>query len=265
MATPKIPKNPYDKKMKNTVRTLASLRHTQAALADKVLPTFHTVSNNNVMAYTKSAGNSTVLVVLNLGAGVVDVTLGGVTPGTYTKWLDSSTVSTDVVSTGDVTEFGTTVSLHLEAKGYRVFVNGSASRFDVNVDGKVDVGDVNYILEYILNPTDDPEPQSSGHKLYVHSDLGWSAYAMYVWSSTTNSDVEAPWPGVTPSGTVSAGGTDWMVFDMSEAYSQGSDTNWIINNNGGGSQYDLMTNYSFTSDVYVRVASNGSYTVSPTP
>ena len=256
-----------DAKMKNTVRTLASLRHTHAALADDVVPTFHTVSNNSVLAYTKAATGSTVLVVLNMGQSAVDVTLGGVTPGSYVKWLDSSTVSAGVITAAEATEFNASPALHLEAKGYRVYAMDSSSRCDVNRDTEVNVGDVNSILDYILSHPDgpDPEPQPTTPKMYVHSELGWSAYAMYVWSSTTNSDVEAPWPGVTPTGTTTISGTEWMVFDMGEAYSQGSDTNWIINNNGGGQQRDLMTNYNFNADAYVRITATGSYTVSPTP
>ncbi|MBQ9465688.1 MAG: hypothetical protein IJU62_01775 [Muribaculaceae bacterium] len=263
----KVNWNTVDSKMKNTVRTLASLRHTQAALADDVVPTFHTVSTNSVLAFTKAAGASTVLVVLNMGQNTVDVTLGGVTPGDYVKWLDSSTVSAGVVTTVETTTLSATPTLRLEGKGYRVMVMGGNSRYDVNRDGAVDVGDVNNVLDYILNNPGGavPDPQPAGHKMYVHSELGWSAYAMYVWSSTTNSDVEAAWPGVTPSGTTTIAGTEWMVFDMSEAYSRGSDTNWIINNNNGGEQYDLMTNYNFSSDTYVRVSASGSYTVSPTP
>ncbi len=49
------------------------------------------------------------------------------------------------------------------------------------------------VLSYRIDDGTDPEPEPDpevGHTLYVHSDLGWTAYAMYVWSTAKNSDVE---------------------------------------------------------------------------
>ena len=94
-------------------------------------------------------------------------------------------------------------------------------------------------------------------KLYVKSDLGWSDYAMYVWPE----DDELPgWPGVTPVGTIAIDGDSWMVYEVTKPYTK-KKTNWIINNNNNGQQYDLMQGYEFTNDTYVRVAADGSFTV----
>ncbi len=110
-------------------------------------------------------------------------------------------------------------------------------------------------------PFEEPDPVE-GYTAYVNSALGWDAYAMYVWSTSKGGDVEAGWPGVAPSGTTTINGKEWIVFKMTKAYSDYNDTNWIINNNGGGSQYDLMSGYDFQADVYITVAADGTFTVS---
>ena len=110
-------------------------------------------------------------------------------------------------------------------------------------------------------PFVEPDPEE-GYTVYVNSALGWDAYAMYVWSNTAGGNVEAGWPGVRPAETKTINGKQWIVFKMTKAYSSYNDTNWIINNNGGGSQFDLMSNYDFQADVYVTVAADGTFTIS---
>ena len=98
-------------------------------------------------------------------------------------------------------------------------------------------------------------------RLYVSSKLGWSAYAMYVWPE----DDELPgWPGIQPIGTENIGGENWLVFEPTKPYTKKA-TNWIINNNGAGEQYDLMSGFNFTQNTFVRVAADGSYTVASGP
>lgn len=105
---------------------------------------------------------------------------------------------------------------------------------------------------------EDPAP-----KMYVKSDLGWSDYSMYVWAG--GDPVEAGWPGVHYASIVNINGEDWMVFEMSRAYSKAAATNWIINNNNNGLQFDLMQGFTFDHDVFVRVAADGSFTASNGP
>ncbi len=98
-------------------------------------------------------------------------------------------------------------------------------------------------------------------RLYVKSDLGWAEYAMYVWPE----DDELPgWPGILPIGTESINGENWLVFEVTKPYTKKS-TNWIINNNGAGSQYDLMQGFNFTKNTFVRVAADGSFTTGDGP
>ena len=99
-------------------------------------------------------------------------------------------------------------------------------------------------------------------KLYVKSDLGWSDYAFYAWAD--GNPVEAEWPGILPVGQETINGETWLVFEPSKPYTRNG-TNWIINNNGGGSQFDLMQGFNFTQNTFVRVAANGAYTVSNGP
>ena len=118
----KINWNSSDAKMKNTVRTLIALRHTQAALADRVEPYFHTSDNPGVLAYTKTSGNSRVLVVMNLSAQAVNVKLNGVSAGNYVKWLNSQTIASGVATKVQSESLSSSPTLSLEAKGYAVYV-----------------------------------------------------------------------------------------------------------------------------------------------
>ena len=99
-------------------------------------------------------------------------------------------------------------------------------------------------------------------KLYVKSDLGWSDYAFYAWAD--GNPVEAEWPGILPVGQETINGETWLVFEPSKPYTRNG-TNWIINNNGGGSQFDLMQGFNFNKNTFVRVAADGAYTVSNGP
>ena len=105
---------------------------------------------------------------------------------------------------------------------------------------------------------EDPAP-----KLFVKSDLGWSDYSMYVWAG--GGDVEAGWPGVHYTSVLTINGETWYEFDMPRIYSTTASTNWIINDNGAGQQYDLMQGYNFDHDTFVRIASDGTFTVSGGP
>ena len=111
-----------DNKMKNTVRTLAALRHTQAALADNVEPYFHSTDNAFVLAYTKTSGDSRVLVVLNFSTSDVNVKLSGVSAGNYAKWLSSKDISAGVATKVNTESLSATPTISLEGKGYAVYV-----------------------------------------------------------------------------------------------------------------------------------------------
>ncbi len=113
-------------KIKNTIRVLVALRHTQAALGGGVeanRPSVKFLSSNvgTVMAYEKKKGDNTVVVILNLGTSAADVTLSDVEEGAYNQVLCSETVSTDVSTITEVT-LSPSSPINIGAKGYKVFV-----------------------------------------------------------------------------------------------------------------------------------------------
>lgn len=119
--------NSVDNKMYNTVRTLAALKHKEAALADgktaadRGTTTMLTTNNGSVMAYVRKKGNSEVLVVLNVGNATA-VTVSGITSGDYTQWLDSKTIASGVSQKS--VKLSATHVINLDAKGYAVYVKG---------------------------------------------------------------------------------------------------------------------------------------------
>ena len=116
----KINWNSTDAKMQNTIATLMALRHTQPALANGTATSFLTTSSANVMAFTKTSGDNTVIVLLNLGNLDTTATVTGIPAGEYSLWLDSSTVASGATQS-DVT-LAASSAFSLDAKGYRVLV-----------------------------------------------------------------------------------------------------------------------------------------------
>ena len=121
-----------DVKMRNTMRTLAALKHTVPALRDATQgsdtpePTWVTVTGanqNNIMAYTRKSRDSEVLVVLNFAATEAVANLSGLTAGTWSCWLNSSTIKGGTSRKNET--FGASQSITIEPKGYRVYVKGS--------------------------------------------------------------------------------------------------------------------------------------------
>ena len=110
----------------NTIRALIALKHTMPALADGSATTrgatsFLATNRSSVIAYRKSKGDNSVLVVINFGNSETDVTLSGIAAGNYTRVLDSRTI-TSGFNTEDVYLSSSPV-IHLPAKGYQVYVS----------------------------------------------------------------------------------------------------------------------------------------------
>lgn len=78
---------------------------------------------------------------------------------------------------------------------------------------------------------DDP-----GCRFYVEDKTGWDALAMYAWG-----DVElfGGWPGATPAGTETINGVEYKYFNVAGGL-QGKTVHPILNNNGGGAQFNLV-------------------------
>ena len=102
--------------MKNIVRVLTALHHTQSSLAADAPVEFLTTDNPQVLAYRRGE----VVVVLNLAAEDTQVKIEGMEEGDYAKWLDSKTIL-DGPSLITV-HCGGSTPLNLEGKGYEVYV-----------------------------------------------------------------------------------------------------------------------------------------------
>ena len=114
-----------DVKMKNVIRTLAYLKHTVPALADgtieqRATTTLNKVGSSTAFAFTRTKGDSEVLVVVNLGANQVKTRVEGIEAGQYIRVLDSRTIA-DGTQQAEVT-LNPYDGIYLESKGYRVYV-----------------------------------------------------------------------------------------------------------------------------------------------
>ncbi|MGI6243530.1 MAG: alpha-amylase family glycosyl hydrolase [Prevotella sp.] len=124
-----------DSKMLNTIRTLAALKHTQTALhdgakaSDNASVEFLSTTNSNqyILAYRRTAGNSEVIVLLNTGTTAQTALLTGIN-GTYSQWLNSESIAKGV--SRHSFNFTGNLSVSVPAKGYLVYVKGSYSEED---------------------------------------------------------------------------------------------------------------------------------------
>ena len=128
--------------------------------------------------------------------------------------------------------------------------NTYASTADVNNDNSITAADITEVYDIILGNYTAPPV------VYVHSELGWSDYCLYVWKD--GHDLSASWPGEHYTSTTILDSELWYAWELPEVYYTSTGTNWIINNNNNGKQYDLMQNFSYNKDVYIRVSNDGS-------
>ena len=172
-----------DDKMRNTIRTLTALKHAVPALSDDATVNLITVSGNaNAMAFTRKLGDSEVLVVMNMNTSAGNATITGLTAGAWSLWLTSETIAQGTSRKQET--FGTSKTINLEAKGYRVYVKGSYSNEDIPKK-EVEVytptlDDANEISIFFETPTE-------------------TTYNAWVWDDTTNEGadyaVSGSWPG----------------------------------------------------------------------
>ena len=118
-----------DDKMLNTLRTLFALKHAVPALShakqtadNPATQLFDVQGSTSVFAYTRTLGDSQVLVVLNMGTTDASATINGLTEGDWSLWLDSRTIAQGT-SRQQVT-LHASHTFDIEAKGYRVYVRG---------------------------------------------------------------------------------------------------------------------------------------------
>ena len=172
-----------DNKMLNTIRTLTALKHAVPALSDDATVNLITVSGNtSAMALTRKSGDSEVLVVMNMANSAGSATITGLTAGAWSLWLTSETIAQGTSRKQET--FGTSKTISLEAKGYRVYVKGTYSEEDIPKK-ELDVytptlNDANEISVFFETPIE-------------------TVYNVWVWDDATNDGavyaVSGAWPG----------------------------------------------------------------------
>lgn len=172
-----------DDKMLNTIRTLTALKHAVPALSDDATVNLITVSGNtNALALTRKSGDSEVLVVMNMANSAGSATITGLTAGAWSLWLTSETIAQGTSRKQET--FGTSKTISLEAKGYRVYVKGTYSEEDIPKK-ELDVytptlNDANEISVFFETPIE-------------------TVYNVWVWDDATNDGavyaVSGAWPG----------------------------------------------------------------------
>ena len=149
--------NSVDNKMLNTVKALTALKHSCDALIDNgdraSEVQFLTTGNNSVVAYTRHHNEQTALIVLNLGTAAVNTTVTGLEAGEWKLAIDVENIAAGLTDT-PVT-LNATQSFSIPAGGYKVYYKGEPAPGwllgDVNGDGEVNIGDVNALIDIILN------------------------------------------------------------------------------------------------------------------
>ncbi len=171
----KINWNTNDPKMLNTLRTLFALKHAVPAISharqSAVNPSttlLNVSGSTGVLAYTRTLGDSQVLVVLNMGTSAATATIEGITAGDWSLWLDSETIAQG--TSRKQASLSATHTFSLEAKGYRVYVSGTYPEQDVNQPTairSIESSSHNNDRWYTLTGQSIPRPTNRG--LYIHN------------------------------------------------------------------------------------------------
>ena len=171
----KINWNTNDEKMLNTLRTLFALKHAVPAISDARQSTanpsttlLNVSGSTGVLAYTRTLGDSQVLVVLNMGTSAATATIEGITAGDWSLWLDSETIAQG--TSRKQASLSATHTFTLEAKGYRVYVSGTYPEQDVNQPTairSIESSSHNNDRWYTLTGQSIPRPTNRG--LYIHN------------------------------------------------------------------------------------------------
>ncbi len=175
-----------DQKMLNTVRTLAAIKHSQAALHDAKEAaanadiSFLTTVNANqyVTAYQRTLGTSEVLVLLNSATTAQTALLSGIS-GTYSLWLNSDSIAKGV--SRHTKTFGGSLSVSIPAKGYLVYVKGNYS--EENVPAEQPLGNL---------------VDNDAYSVYYETPVDNATVCAWMWNDTYGGERYAAtgsWPG----------------------------------------------------------------------
>ncbi len=139
----------------------------------------------------------------------------------------------------------------------------------VDSEGKIAT---NWTLKEDVKPGGgNARPATEGYALFVDatgSTLYNEAIALYAWGDGLSDadDLFGGWPGMQPTGTVVLDGVTYFYFDLG-AKTEGKVVNFIINNNGGGSQlenFDVLKGQTIDHDFFFKITDDTVETVEVT-
>ncbi len=171
----KINWNTNDPKMLNTLRTLFALKHAVPAIsharqsaANPSTTLLNVSGSTGVLAYTRTLGDSQVLVVLNMGTSAATATVEGISAGDWSLWLDSETIAQG--TSRKQASLNATHTFTLEAKGYRVYVAGTYSEQDVAQHTAIrSIQSSSHSDNRWYTLTGQPIPRPTKRGLYIHN------------------------------------------------------------------------------------------------
>lgn len=101
------------------------------------------------------------------------------------------------------------------------------------------------------------DPAAETFRLFVDNQTGWENSAMYVWGDT---ELFGGWPGAAASSTQEIDGVTYQVWEIGK---DGATYHPILNNNGGGEQFDCPDALTATQDYYYKVTDAGWTKITP--
>ena len=113
---------------------------------------------------------------------------------------------------------------------------------------------------YFEEPEDPSEVTHDGYAVFVMDNTGWDVLSLYAWGNDLP-ELFGGWPGISPTGSVEIKGITYKYFDTGEA-NKGLTYNLIMNNNNGGSQFDLAA-VTLDRDYYFRITDIAGEEIDP--
>ncbi|MBR1543769.1 MAG: hypothetical protein IJ626_02615, partial [Muribaculaceae bacterium] len=235
----KINWNSSDAKMRNTIRTLTALKHSQDALIHYKSPSQNPAINwvsvsgsNSVLAFTRTKGSSQILVVINLGTSSATATLSGLAAGEWSLWLNSQTVASGVSRTDQ--SLSSSQSFTLEAKGYRVYVKGESGG-DIEPEQPLgDLTDSSYCSVFYECPEE-------------------ATICVWLWNADKGQFTANSWPGDQLSRLgVTAEGKVVYKYEVNISAADAMPTNLIFTKNGSADANKTFTGAFVNHGYYIE-------------
>ncbi len=99
-----------------------------------------------------------------------------------------------------------------------------------------------------------------GYAIFIEDQSGWAETTIYAWGNDIP-ELFGSWPGILPTGSVEIKGVTYNYYDTGEA-NKGLTYNLIMNNNNGGSQFDLAA-VTLDRDYYFRITDIAGEEIDP--